>query len=166
MKYCSNCGTKIPEEGNFCSLCGKGIRILKKKSKISTKSILGMVAGVFLFGIILTTIFIVAMESNSITGHSIKTVIKPVDPYIIDFECKQVNTGLFEDTRAELTVIVGNKGGNGPVTILGKSDQEGSNFDYTEQKTIYLTKGQTQTITFNFDASKFRDGNCYAKIIK
>jgi len=104
-------------------------------------------------------IILVISINPSIIGNIINK-INPPDPKVISFNCKQYNAGLFQDTRVKLTGIVKNYGGDGSITILGTMNAEGEKFDFHETRKIYMKAGEIQTITFDFDSSKFREGSC------
>ena len=44
---------------------------------------------------------------------------------------------------------------------MREMNAEGEKFDFHESRTIYMKAGEIQTVTFDFDSSKFREGKCF-----
>ncbi len=121
--------------------------------------IISIIFIVILVGVLLTLVIkpprtgsIVLTDENSIGIPS---------PRVINFNCEKRN---IESTRQiEVIAFVKNYGENGKVTITAGIYAEGTEFNDSKSRTIYMNKGQTNEETFYFNLDEYSNVKCFAK---
>ena len=87
---------------------------------------------------------------------------KPSPRVIPPVRCEKVYVN--NNVKIELRTAIKNFGEDGTVTVVGEIDSTNDEFDASQEKVIYLEKGETEEVLFSFDAKNIPDAKCLARV--